>query len=107
MLIEADLGPQAAARITGAFAEQRFGKETTPREVREALAEAVAAELIPRQGDFDPLAGPKPFVLLFIGVNRSGKTSTLGKIVADLTARGAKVLVAHRATFRAPTHVEM
>src|SRR5712671_5327070 len=58
MLIEADLGPAAAARIAAAFGEQRFGKSSTEDQVREALAEAVAAELIPRQGRFDPLNGP-------------------------------------------------
>ena len=101
MLIEADLGPQAAAKITETFAEQRFGRQVDEREVKEALAAAVAAELIPRQGDFDPLAGPRPFVVLFVGVNGSGKTTTLGKIAADLTGRGAKVLIAAGDTFRA------
>jgi fused signal recognition particle receptor len=101
MLIEADLGPHAAHRIAAAFGAQRFGRSSTEVEVKEALAGAVAAELIPRQGRFDPLAGPRPFVVLFIGVNGSGKTTTLGKIAADLTARGAKVLVAAGDTFRA------
>jgi fused signal recognition particle receptor len=101
MLIEADLGPTAAARITERFKALRFGKESNEREVKEALAEAVAAELTPRQGRFDPLAGPKPFVVLFIGVNGSGKTTTLGKIAADLTGRGARVLIAAGDTFRA------
>ncbi|MDQ0465417.1 fused signal recognition particle receptor [Caulobacter ginsengisoli] len=101
MLIEADLGPHAAARITKAFGEARFGKSASEDEVKEALAEAVAKELIPRQGEFDPLAGPKPYVVLFIGVNGSGKTTTLGKIAADLTGKGAKVLIAAGDTFRA------
>ena len=101
MLIEADLGPSAAGRITQAFAAQRFGKSSSEAEVKEALAEAVAAELAPRQGVFDPLAGPRPFVVLFIGVNGSGKTTTLGKIAADLTGRGARVLIAAGDTFRA------
>jgi fused signal recognition particle receptor len=101
MLIEADLGPTAAARITQAFGAQRFGKSSDETQVREALAHAVAAELIPRQGRFDPLSGPRPFVVLFIGVNGSGKTTTLGKIAADLTRRGAKVLIAACDTFRA------
>jgi fused signal recognition particle receptor len=101
MLIEADLGPAAAGRITQAFAAQRFGKSSSEQEVKEALAEAVAAELSPRQGVFDPLGGPRPFVVLFIGVNGSGKTTTLGKIAADLTRRGARVLVAAGDTFRA------
>ena len=51
--------------------------------------------------DFDPLSGPKPYVVLFIGVNGSGKTTTLGKIAADLTNRGAKVLIVAGDTFRA------
>ena len=101
MLIEADLGPKAAARITEAFAAQRFGRSSTETEVKEALAQAVAAELVPRQGVFAPLAGPRPYVVLFIGVNGSGKTTTLGKIASDLTRRGAKVLIAAGDTFRA------
>ncbi len=101
MLIEADLGPTSAAKITQAFAAARFGREASELEVKEALAEAVAAELIPRQGDFDPLGGPRPFVVLFVGVNGSGKTTTLGKIAADLTGRGAKVLIVAGDTFRA------
>ena len=101
MLIEADLGPQAAARIAKAFGEARFGKSSTEDEVKEALAEAVAAELVPRQGVFDPLSGPRPYIVLFVGVNGSGKTTTLGKIASDLTGRGAKVLIAAGDTFRA------
>src|SRR6201996_8754584 len=101
MLIEADLGPKAAAKIAAAFGEQRFGKQSSEQEVKEALAALVAAELTPRQGDFEPLSGPKPYVVLFVGVNGSGKTTTLGKIAADLKGRGAKVLIAAGDTFRA------
>ena len=101
MLIEADLGPKAAGRITEAFGKARFGREASESEVKEALAEAVAAELVGRQGTFDALAGPRPYVVLFVGVNGSGKTTTLGKIAADLTGRGAKVLVVAGDTFRA------
>lgn len=101
MLIEADLGPQIAARITEAFGRARFGKSSSDDEVKEALAELIAAELADRQGSFDPLSGPRPYVVLFIGVNGSGKTTTLGKIAADLTEKGARVLVAAGDTFRA------
>jgi len=101
MLIEADLGPHAAARIARAFGAQRFGRSSTDAEVKEALAGAIAAELAPRQGRFDPLGGPRPYVVLFIGVNGSGKTTTLGKIAADLTHRRARVLIAAGDTFRA------
>jgi fused signal recognition particle receptor len=101
MLIEADLGPQIAARITEAFGKSRFGKSSTDDEVKEALAELISAELADRQGSFDPLSGPRPYVVLFIGVNGSGKTTTLGKIAADLTEKGARVLIAAGDTFRA------
>src|ERR1700679_16751 len=101
MLIEADLGPKAAARIAEAFGEARFGREASEEEIKRSLAEAVAAELLPRQGRFDALGGPRPYVVLFVGVNGSGKTTTLGKIAADLTGRGAKVLVVAGDTFRA------
>jgi fused signal recognition particle receptor len=101
MLIEADLGPAAAARIRERFAELRFGKVSNETEVKESLAEAVAAELTPRQASFDPLGGERPFVVLFVGVNGSGKTTTLGKIAADLVRQDAKVLVVAADTFRA------
>ena len=100
-LIESDLGPAAAARITDRFRALRFGKVSDEREVNEALAEAVAAELLPRQATFEPLSGPRPFVVLFVGVNGSGKTTTLGKIAANLTGQGAKVMVVACDTFRA------
>jgi fused signal recognition particle receptor len=101
MLIEADLGPHSAARITERFATEKFGKNVDEAEIRETLATAIGEELATRQGDFDPLSGPKPYVVLFIGVNGSGKTTTLGKIAADLTSRGSKVLVVAGDTFRA------
>ena len=101
MLIEADLGPHSAARITQRFSAEKFGKNVDEAEIRESLATAIGEELATRQGDFDPLSGPRPYVVLFIGVNGSGKTTTLGKIAADLTGRGAKVLIAAGDTFRA------
>ena len=101
MLIEADLGPHSAARITERFAAEKFGKSVDESDVKEALAAAIGDELASREGDFDPLGGPKPYVVLFIGVNGSGKTTTLGKIAHDLTGRGAKVLIVAGDTFRA------
>ena len=101
MLIEADLGPHSAARITARFGEGRFGRAISEDEIKEALAQAIGDELSARQGRFDALAGPRPYVVLFIGVNGSGKTTTLGKIAADLTDQGAKVLIAAGDTFRA------
>lgn len=101
MLIEADLGPHSAARITERFAAEKFGKSVDEQEIKEALAEAIGAELESREGEFEPLSGPRPYVVMFIGVNGSGKTTTLGKIAAELVGRGAKVLVVAGDTFRA------
>ncbi|MCI3132574.1 signal recognition particle-docking protein FtsY [Phenylobacterium aquaticum] len=101
MLIEADLGPHSAARITARFAEEKFGKSVDEDEIKQALALAIGDELSSRQGAFDPLSGPRPYVVLFIGVNGSGKTTTLGKIAADLRTKGAKVLIVAGDTFRA------
>jgi fused signal recognition particle receptor len=101
MLIEADLGPHSAARITKRFADEKFGKDVDEADIKEALAAAIGDELATHQADFDALSGPKPYVVLFIGVNGSGKTTTLGKIASDLVARGAKVLVVAGDTFRA------
>jgi fused signal recognition particle receptor len=101
MLIEADLGPHSAARITARFSEEKFGKSVDEDEIKQALALAIGDELSSRQGEFDPLSGPRPYVVLFIGVNGSGKTTTLGKIAADLRTKGAKVLIVAGDTFRA------
>src|SRR3954466_15439038 len=61
MLIEADLGPHSAARITERFAAEKFGKDVDEAEIKEALAQAIGDELSARQGEFDPLApGPRP-----------------------------------------------
>ncbi|PZU56578.1 MAG: signal recognition particle-docking protein FtsY [Brevundimonas sp.] len=106
-LLESDLGPAAAARIVERFRTLKFGKDAPEREVKEALAEAVAAELSPRQATFDPLTGPKPYVVLFVGVNGSGKTTTLGKIAADLTEKGAKVMIVAGDTFRAAAREQL
>ena len=106
-LLESDLGPAASARIVERFRTLRFGKDAPEREVKEALAEAVAAELLPRQATFDPLSGPKPYVVLFVGVNGSGKTTTLGKIAADLTGKGARVMIVAGDTFRAAAREQL
>jgi fused signal recognition particle receptor len=101
MLIAADLGVDASARIVEAFSRERFGGQASDQEIKQTLARAIADELRAHAGRFDPLSGPRPYVVLLVGVNGSGKTTTLGKIAADLRARGAKVLIAAGDTFRA------
>jgi fused signal recognition particle receptor len=106
-LLESDLGPAATDRIVARFRELRFGPNPSEMEVKTALAEAVADELSGHQATYEPLAGPKPFVTLFVGVNGSGKTTTLGKIAADLTGRGAKVMIVAGDTFRAAAREQL
>ena len=107
-LLESDLGPAATDRIVARFRDLRFGANADEREVKEALAEAVTAELIDHQATFDPLGDPaRPYVVLFVGVNGSAKTTTLGKIAADLTAKGAKVMVVACDTFRAAAREQL
>ena len=106
-LLESDLGPVATDRIVARFRELRFGAGANEREVKEALAEAVTAELINHEARYEPLNGPRPFVTLFVGVNGSGKTTTLGKIAADLTAKNAKVMNVACDTFRAAAREQL
>lgn len=106
-LLESDLGPAATDRIVARFRELRFGPNPSEVEVKTALAEAVADELSGHQASYEPLAGPRPFVTLFVGVNGSGKTTTLGKIAADLTGRGAKVMIVAGDTFRAAAREQL
>lgn len=101
MLIEADLGPHSAARITARFAAEKFGKNVDEQEIKESLAQAIGEELAEREGDFDPLKGPRPYVVLFIGVNGSGKTTTAAKLAWRLKQDGKGVTLAACDTFRA------
>lgn len=99
-LIEADLGTDAAGRIVTALKGQKINADD-PLAIREAMSEAIYGILKGREERFLPLSGPKPYVVLFVGVNGSGKTTTLGKIASDLHGRGAKVMIVAGDTFRA------
>ncbi|UTW51289.1 signal recognition particle-docking protein FtsY [bacterium SCSIO 12827] len=101
ILIRGDLGVATAARLTTALAKGRFDKEVTDGEVREALADEIAALLEPAARPLSVDGGPRPFVLLVCGVNGSGKTTTIGKLAAQFKAQGKSVLLAAGDTFRA------
>ncbi|WP_407936893.1 signal recognition particle-docking protein FtsY [Jiella pelagia] len=101
ILIQADLGVETAMRITDRLSEGRFGKEIAGAEVRRILAEEIEKTL-------DPVAQPleldlekKPHVILVVGVNGTGKTTTIGKLAAKLTRGGLKVTLCAGDTFRA------
>ena len=100
-LITADLGVATANELVAELGRNRFGKEVSEQEVRGALAEAVARILEPvaRPLELDPARRPQ--VILVCGVNGTGKTTTIGKMAAQLKAAGSSVLLAAGDTFRA------
>lgn len=101
LLISADLGAAAALRVTETLARDQFDKEVTDEEVKEALAEVVAETLEPLERPLDLDAADGPRVVLFVGVNGSGKTTTLGKIAVKLKRDGRNPLLVAGDTFRA------
>ncbi len=101
LLINADLGPAAAAEVVENFRRTRFGKEVTPEEVREALAGEIAALLAPVAVPLPFLPQAKPQVILVVGVNGTGKTTTIGKLAQNFRKQGKQVMLAAGDTFRA------
>ena len=101
ILIQADLGTAAAARVREAVGRGRYEKSIDPHEVKAILAAEVERILAPvaRPLVIDPLK--KPFVILVVGVNGSGKTTTIGKLASKLAAEGGKVTLVAGDTFRA------
>ncbi|HSG33123.1 MAG TPA: signal recognition particle-docking protein FtsY [Sphingomonadaceae bacterium] len=100
-LILSDLGPSAAARIRGKLAEKRFGLNITEKELKEAIAEEIAAILRPVAKKLEIAAFPRPQVILVIGVNGSGKTTTIAKLAHLLQEEDYGVMLAAGDTFRA------
>lgn len=101
LLITADLGPAPAAKLAAGLAKGRFDKTVTGEELREALATDIAAML-------EPVAKPlvldparRPHVVLIVGVNGSGKTTTIGKLARQYRDQGKSVMLAAGDTFRA------
>ena len=101
LLIRADLGVDAAARIVGEFARQKQDKDITETEIRTALAEQIRQIIAPCEQPLTFDAKHKPFVVLMIGVNGAGKTTTIGKLAAKLYAEGKQVSCIAGDTFRA------
>lgn len=101
VLIRADLGVATAARIAAAVGEGRYDKAIAPEDVKAILAREVEAVLAPVARPLDIDAAVKPFVILVVGVNGSGKTTTIGKLAAKLAGEGRRVVLAAGDTFRA------
>ncbi|MFP7571211.1 signal recognition particle-docking protein FtsY [Marivita sp. S2033] len=100
LLIQADMGVDTALRVTANIAEGRFGKKLSAREIKELLAGEVARIMEPVARPM-PLYPTKPQVVLVVGVNGSGKTTTIGKLASQFRAAGKSVIIAAGDTFRA------
>ena len=100
ILIQSDLGTATVARITAALRSGRFEKEIDPETVRQILADEIEKVLAPVARPLK-LSQRRPSVILVVGVNGSGKTTTIGKIAAKFADEGKSVLLAAGDTFRA------
>ena len=101
VLIQADLGIEVAGRIVATIGKDRFDKTVAPEEIKAALAGEVEKILVPVAAPLVIDTTKKPFVILMVGVNGSGKTTTIGKLAAKFRAEGKSVTLAAGDTFRA------
>lgn len=101
ILIQADLGVEVSGRIVSTIGKDRFDKTISPDEIKAALAQEVEKVLSPVALPLVVDAAKKPFVILMVGVNGSGKTTTIGKLAAKFRAEGRSVMIAAGDTFRA------
>src|ERR1700710_1468965 len=101
VLLRADLGTEVAARIAAAVGHGRYDKTISADEVKSVVAIEVEKVLSAVARPLEIDTTQKPFVILVVGVNGSGKTTTIGKLAAKLSAEGRKVMLAAGDTFRA------
>ncbi|WP_252911833.1 signal recognition particle-docking protein FtsY [Aliihoeflea aestuarii] len=101
VLLRADLGMETAIRITDTLSEGRFGRDVSDAEVRTVMASEIEKVLGPVAAPLELDLSVKPHVILVVGVNGTGKTTTIGKLAAKLTAGGLKVTLGAGDTFRA------
>ncbi|MCB1369124.1 MAG: signal recognition particle-docking protein FtsY [Rhodobacteraceae bacterium] len=100
LLISADMGVETALRVTANMAEGRFGRKLSTDDIKRLLADEIAAILAPVARPM-PIYSKKPQVVLVVGVNGSGKTTTIGKLASQFRAAGKSVVIAAGDTFRA------
>ncbi|WP_321831784.1 signal recognition particle-docking protein FtsY [Thalassovita sp.] len=100
LLIASDMGVETATRVTANIAEGRFGKKLSTEEIKSLLAQEVARIMEPVAKPL-PIYAKTPQVVLVVGVNGSGKTTTIGKLASQFRAAGKSVVIAAGDTFRA------
>jgi len=101
LLIAADLGPAMAAKLAAKLGSVRFEGDATAEQVRETLAAEIADVLAPVAKPLEVDASKRPFVVLVVGVNGTGKTTTIGKLARLFKAEGRSVMLCAGDTFRA------
>ena len=101
VLVRADLGTEVAARISAAVGVGRYDKAITGDDVKTVVAAEVEKVLAPVAKPLVIDNTQKPFVILVVGVNGSGKTTTIGKLAAKFASEGRSVMLAAGDTFRA------
>ncbi|HRM76221.1 MAG TPA: signal recognition particle-docking protein FtsY [Paracoccus sp. (in: a-proteobacteria)] len=100
MLIQSDMGVETALRVTANIAEGRIGRRISATELKELLAGEIGRIMTPVAKPL-PLYPKRPQVVLVVGVNGSGKTTTIGKLASQFKAAGKNVVIAAGDTFRA------
>ena len=100
-LVMADCGVEAAEKLIANFKNKRFNAEITDAEIRGELAEGVAEILAPVAVPLEDNPAETPFVVLLVGVNGSGKTTTAAKLAEQWQSAGKKVMLVAADTFRA------
>ncbi len=100
-LITADLGPAAAAQIIAEFRRTRFGQDVTDDEIKQALSQEIATMLGPVAVPLEIDRTLKPHVVLVVGVNGTGKTTTIGKLAQSYRQAGMRPMLVAGDTFRA------
>ncbi len=101
LLIGADLGTEVAKKIIASFRRTRFGKEVGDDEIKHALAEEISAILAPVARPLVIDRTLKPHVVLVVGVNGTGKTTTIGKLAQSFGEQGIRAMLVAGDTFRA------
>jgi fused signal recognition particle receptor len=101
ILIASDLGTEVARRIIENFRRTRFGNEVTDEEVKQSLAEEIAAILMPVAQPLRLDPAKRPHVVLVVGVNGTGKTTTIGKLAQSFREQGLRPVLVAGDTFRA------
>lgn len=101
ILIQADLGVETATHITNTLSSNRYERDLSPDDIHTIITEEIKKVLEPVAMPLELDLSHKPHVILLVGVNGTGKTTTIGKLAAKLTEEGLKVMLAAGDTFRA------